>query len=104
MLTRFAVNRSIEKPAATRAVAASVFACAVAVVSAPAPSDARVTRIVIDQQLPEGQPFPEVGQYERLNGRAFGELDPHDRRNTIIQDIELAPRNAHGRIEYVATF
>ena len=68
------------------------------------PTEARVTRIVVDQRAPEGQPFPEVGQFERLSGRAFGELDPHDRHNRIIQDIRLAPRNAAGNVEYVATF
>ncbi|HEU0201357.1 MAG TPA: alpha/beta hydrolase domain-containing protein [Burkholderiaceae bacterium] len=67
-------------------------------------ADARVTRIVIDQRAPEGQPFPGVGQFERVSGRAFGELDPFDRRNAIIQDILLAPRNASGKVEYVATF
>ena len=68
------------------------------------PTEARVTRIVVDQRAPEGQPFPEVGQFERLSGRAFVELDPDDPRNRIIQDIELAPRNASGKVEYVATF
>ena len=33
-----------------------------------------------------------------------GELDPNDPHNRIIQDIELAPRNARGQVEYVATF
>jgi hypothetical protein len=84
--------------------AATAMICAAAFSSAPAPVGARVTHIVIDKQVPEGQPFPEVGQFERISGRAFGELDPHDRRNAIIQDITLAPRNAHGRVEYVATF
>jgi hypothetical protein len=63
-----------------------------------------VTRIVIDSRAPEGPVFPDVGQFERLNGRVFGELDPSDRRNAIIQDIELAPRNSGGKVEYVATF
>ena len=42
--------------------------------------------------------------YETLAGRAFGELDPNDPHNTIIQDIQLAPRNADGKVEYSATF
>jgi len=69
--------------------------------------EARVTRIVIDQrQSPayEGKSFGSVGQYEILSGRAFGELDPLDPHNTIITDLPLAPRNARGMVEYIATF
>ena len=32
------------------------------------------------------------------------EVDPADRRNAIIQDLKLAPKNARGRVEYIATF
>jgi hypothetical protein len=70
------------------------------------PTEARVTRIVInstvdpDAQLSNGAPFA----IKRLTGRAFGELDPHDGHNAIIQDIRLAPRNANGKVEYEATF
>jgi hypothetical protein len=78
-------------------------ACAVLIAMSGA-ADARVTRIVIDSRAAEGPVFPGVGQFERVNGRAFGELDPRDRRNEIIQDIDFAPRNARGNVEYVATF
>ena len=42
--------------------------------------------------------------YERLRGRFFGELDPADPLNAIINDIELGPRNSRGKVEYSATF
>ena len=62
---------------------------------------ARVTKIVIDERKPlSGTTLP----YETIAGRLFGELDPHDAHNTIIQDIELAPRNERGKVEYMATF
>jgi hypothetical protein len=70
------------------------------------PAEARVTRIVInatadpDAVLSDGAPFP----IKRITGRAFGELDPKDPHNAIIQDIRLAPRNAKGKVEYQATF
>ena len=44
-----------------------------------------------------------AGQYEQLSGRAFGELDPVDPINGLIQDINLA-RDADGKVRYVATF
>ena len=72
-----------------------------------APAQARVTRIVVDQTTSpafNGQSFGTAGAYETLSGRAFGELDPNDPHNAIIQDINLAPRNANGRVEYMATF
>lgn len=70
------------------------------------PAEARVTRIVInttvdpDAGLSGGAPFA----IKRITGRAFGELDPHDEHNRIIQDIRLAPVNANGNVEYQATF
>jgi hypothetical protein len=71
------------------------------------PAQARVTRIVIDKIISpafDGQSYGDVGTYETLQGRAYGELDPADPHNAIIQDIALAPKNARGRIEYMATF
>src|ERR1044072_1539886 len=79
---------------------ALILGCAVA-------AEARVTRIVIEQkQSPayNGKSFGNCGQYEILTGRAYGELDPKDPHNTIITDLEFAPRNARGMVEYVATF
>ena len=81
----------------------------VAMFAAPAPARAKVTRIVIDPAKSEspaygGKSFGKVGPYEKIVGRAYGELDPKDPHNAIIQDIQLAPRNARGMVEYVATF
>jgi alpha/beta hydrolase family protein len=74
-------------------------AAAVALLACASPTDARVTRIVIDETVDVvGQP------YEQLTGRAFGELDPRDPQNALITDIELAPRNASGKVEYIASF
>jgi hypothetical protein len=81
--------------------------CLMLVAACAASVEARVTRIVIDQkQSPayDGKGFGSTGQYEILTGRAFGELDPKDPHNRIITDIEFAPRNTRGLVEYVATF
>ena len=73
----------------------------------PQPAQAEVKKIVIDKKVSpafDGASFGAAGQYETLAGRAFGELDPNDPHNAIITDIRLAPRNANGKVEYVATF
>jgi len=44
------------------------------------------------------------GQYETLTGVAFGEVDPADPLNAIVADIEFAPRNARGMVEYSMDF
>ena len=75
---------------------------------AAAPAAAHITRIVIDpaqSQSPvfEGRVFGpngSVGPYEKLRGKAYGELDPNDPRNAVITDLKLAPRNARGKVEY----
>ncbi len=94
---------------AARHVAKSA-ACAVvvgALLAINSAADARVTKIVIDEKVSpafNGASFGDIGRYETLVGRAYGELDPADPRNSLIQDIKLAPRNARGMVEYMATF
>ena len=67
---------------------------------------AQVTRLEITSRdaVAGGQSFGSAGPYVNIRGRVHGEIDPRDRRNRIIQDIDLAPRNARGRVDYVATF
>src|SRR5882757_5726789 len=60
---------------------------------------ARVTRIVVDQTTALAD-----GRNESLSGRAYGELDPKDPLNAVITDIQYAPLNARGRVEYVSRF
>jgi len=69
----------------------------------PALAEARITRIEITRvESPtfEGRTFGDVGQYEKLVGVAHGEVDPYHPLNAIITDIELAPRNGRGLVEY----
>lgn len=69
-----------------------------------ATAQARVTRIVIDQTEPmvAAAGAGDIA-YEKVAGRAFGELDPKLPVNALIQDIELA-KEADGRVHYVASF
>ncbi len=74
-----------------------------ATLAVPAIASARITHIEITQtESPAfgGASFGEVGPYEKLVGRAFGEVDPRAPQNRLITDIELAPRNARGMVEY----
>jgi Alpha/beta hydrolase domain len=66
--------------------------------------NARITRIVVEHRAPQGKPLTGAGQYELLTGIFYGELDPKDLHNTIINDIALAPAKAGGKVEYTATF
>ena len=75
----------------------------------PSGAHARVTRVIVDttrSQSPAfgGKTFGAGLQYERIVGEVYGELDPLDPRNAIIQDIDLAPKDAHGMVDYEATF
>jgi hypothetical protein len=48
--------------------------------------------------------FGSAGPYEKIVGRAFGEVDPSHRLNADIVNLEHAPRNASGRVEYWMDF
>jgi hypothetical protein len=66
-------------------------------------AEARVTAIQITRvESPtfEGTSFGTVGPYEKLVGIARMEVDPLDPRNSGIVNLERAPRNAHGMVEY----
>jgi hypothetical protein len=67
------------------------------------PAEAHITRIQIAKTEPAfgGMSFGTVGPYERLTGKAFGEVDPKAPGNALIQDIQLAPKNTRGMVEYV---
>ncbi|MBV8448383.1 MAG: hypothetical protein JO124_10390, partial [Hyphomicrobiales bacterium] len=79
----------------------ALVACGAAVISASI-AEARVTRIEIDKTewAFGGGSFGNTGPYQLLTGRVTGEIDPADPANAIIQDINLAPRNSRGMVEY----
>ena len=102
-MRRSTKSRGIRNALKLTTIAASVGA---AMLAAP-PSDARITRIEItDRQSPTfgGFTWPGVGQYEKIVGKAYGEVNPADPRNAVIVDIGLAPTNARGNVEYSFNF
>ncbi len=87
-----------------------LFSATLACLLLTATAQARVTKIVIDEKVSPAfckdkscAMYGAVGQYEQISGRAFGELDPADPSNALIQDIHLA-KDADGKVRYVATF
>ncbi len=86
--------RAMRTPARTASIAALLLILGV-------PARAEVVRFVVEER----QAFASKGiAYEKLTGRFYGQLDPRHKLNAIITDIELAPRNDRGMVEYSATF
>ena len=63
------------------------------------PAQAQITRFVVEQTESIGP-----GGSERLTGHVYDEVDPKLPLNAIITDLEFAPRNARGMVEYSSTF
>ena len=72
----------------------------------PFSAGARITGITVESVKPfaEGAAFGAGGAYERVTGTARGELDPSDTHNWGILNLDKAPKNADGRIEYTVEF
>jgi hypothetical protein len=70
---------------------------------AAAPTPPRFTLTIAKTEEVAGT-FGSVGAYERITGTFTGEVDPSDPKNAIIQDLQLAPRNANGKVEYTSDF
>jgi hypothetical protein len=102
------MNRRLARSRRIRTFCITFVASLAALVTA-SPADARITRIEIDAARSQSPTFggfswPGVGQYEKVVGIAHGEVNPHDRQNRVIVDIEFAPRNVRGNVEYAFNF
>lgn len=75
-------------------------------VLAAQPAEARVARIVVESTVPyaAGKSFGEAGPFERLDGTVYLEVDPDDPLNAVIVNLDRAPRNARGLVEFSAPF
>jgi hypothetical protein len=65
---------------------------------------AALLRIELSQRsdVLAGKLFGSAGPYERLIGKAYFAVDPENPVNRIISDIDKAPRNEDGRVEFSA--
>ncbi len=61
-------------------------------------------RLELESEMPfgGGKSFGEVGPYERLYGMVHFAIDPNEKDLPFICDLEFAPRNAHGLVEFKA--
>ncbi len=76
-----------------------MFAVALCMFGAAA-AQAEVTRVEILKR----SDLAAYAGYEKLEGRVYFTVDPSNRRNTVIVDLDRAPKNAQGRIEFSADF
>lgn len=76
----------------------AAFLCVFAVCTARA----EVTKVEISsrQDVLGGKSFGTVGAYEKLTGKIYFAVDPKNARNKIIVDLDKAPKNAQGRVEF----
>jgi len=94
-----------QPPAEPPAAAPPVAAAEATAPASPTPTSG-VTRVEVDavELAFEGREFGGAGQYEWVEGRLYAELDPADSHNAVIVNLDKAPRNAQGRVEYSAEF
>ncbi len=65
---------------------------------------ARVLRVEIISRadIEDGKPFGAAGAYEKVIGRVYFAVDPANLHNRQIVDLDKAPRNAQGELEFSA--
>ncbi|PYS05051.1 MAG: hypothetical protein DMG15_14860 [Acidobacteria bacterium] len=70
------------------------------------PLRAEVVRIEVKSRLDvlQGKSFGASGAYEKLSGKIYFTVDPRNSANQIITDIEKAPQNASGKVEFSSDF
>src|SRR5262245_9713317 len=67
---------------------------------------AEVVRIEVKTRadLLSGKAFGSAGAYEKLSGKIYFAVDPKNTANQIIIDIDKAPKNASGKVEFSSDF
>lgn len=83
-----------------RKYAVLIFAFALLLTAA----NARVVRVEVTSRtdLQQGKPFGLAGAYEKIVGRVWFAVKPDNAHNRQIVDLDKAPRNAQGEVEFSA--
>ena len=71
-----------------------------------AAAPAEVVRVDVDRRddIADGASYGSAGPYERLAGRIHYAVDPSNPANRIVTDIDYAPTNGAGLVEFSADF
>ena len=80
-----------------------IFAAALVLAAlVPAALQAELVRVEISsrQDVLNGKAFGSAGAYEKLTGKVYFAVDPNNPHNQIIADLDKAPRNAQGKVEF----
>jgi len=64
------------------------------------PAVVRFEILEVESPTFAGKSFGDVGPYEFINARAHLAIDPDDPQNALIADLDLAPRNPDGLVEF----
>jgi hypothetical protein len=67
---------------------------------------AEVVRIEVKSRadILAGKTFGKAGAYEKLSGKIYFAVDPRNGANRIIADVDKAPKNASGKVEFSSDF
>lgn len=69
-------------------------------------AEAEVIRVEVEERvvIANGHIYGDAGQYEKIRGIIYYEVDPENQANAAIVDLEFAPRNARGMVEFSGDF
>lgn len=79
---------------------------ALALLLLAAPVHAEVVRFEVKSRadVAAGKVFGAAGPYEKVTGKIYFAVDPRNSVNQIIADIDKAPKNASGKVEFSSDF
>jgi hypothetical protein len=89
-----------------RAILSKLLGVVALVGLAASPLSAEVVRIEVQSRsdLVGGQAFGAAGSFEKIAGKIFFAVDPALPANRIVADLDKAPRNAAGKVEFSSDF
>ena len=88
----------------TRSIFGTGLALTLGLALAPQAIRAEVARVEISsrQDVLAGKAFGNTGAYEKLAGKVYYTVAPANPHNQIIADLDKAPRNSQGKVEFSA--
>jgi hypothetical protein len=75
-----------------------------ALVAPAAPGRVQRVEIASRSDVLNGKPFGDAGSYEKVAGKIHFAIKPADPHNRLIVDLDKAPRNAAGEVEFASDF